>query len=69
VAPELLSHHGGEMNIYETIGVAWVIFTSVTASIAFLYLAFIGLRTIMNKQNISDANVPVEVKEMFKMAR
>ena len=57
------------MSIYETIGMAWVIFASVGASIEVLYLAYVGLKTIMNKQNISDANVPIEVKEMFKISR
>jgi hypothetical protein len=58
------------MSIYEAIGMAWVIFTSVIASVEILYLAFVGLKTILNKHNESrDHEVPVEVKEMFKIAR
>jgi hypothetical protein len=58
------------MSIYEAIGTAWVIFTSAIATVEILYLAFIGLRTIVNKQQeVRDSDVPVEVKEMFKIAR
>jgi predicted RNA-binding protein with PUA-like domain len=65
--------YGGEMSIFEAIGMAWVIFTSALASIAIVYLAVIGLRTVLNKQaekEMTDSiNVPIEVKEMFKIAR
>ena len=57
------------MSIYEAIGMAWVIFTSAIASVEILYLAFVGLRTIVNKPEARDSDVPVEVKEMFKIAR
>jgi len=58
------------MSIYEAIGMAWVIFTSVISSVEILYLAFVGLKTILNKHNETrDHEVPVEVKEMFKIAR
>ena len=60
------------MNIFETIGLAWVIFTSALASVAILYLAFTGLKVVVNKERKGDTetvNVPVEVKEMFKIAR
>ncbi len=61
------------MSIFETIGMAWVIFTSALASVAILYLAFVGLKTVLsNRTEQSDAEtvtVPVEVKEMFKVAR
>jgi len=57
------------MSIYEAIGVAWVIFASVVASVAILYLAFVGLKTYMNRQQPTDSEVPVEVKEMFKISR
>jgi hypothetical protein len=60
---------GGEMSIYEAIGMAWVIFTSALASVEILYLAYVGLKTIVNKPQTRDAEVPVEVKEMFKVAR
>jgi hypothetical protein len=58
------------MSIYEAIGMAWVIFTSAIASVEILYLAFVGLKTILNRHHESrDNEVPVEVKEMFKIAR
>ena len=58
------------MSIYEAIGMAWVIFTSAFATVEILYLAFVGLRTVLKKQEDSrDSDVPVEVKEMFKIAR
>jgi hypothetical protein len=60
------------MNIFETIGLAWVVFTSALASVAILYLAFVGLKVVVNKEGRGDTesvNVPVEVKEMFKIAR
>ena len=58
------------MSIYEAVGMAWVIFTSALATVAILYFAFIGLKTTMNRQlEPKDSEVPVEVKEMFKIAR
>jgi len=59
------------MSIYEAIGMAWVIFTSAIATVEILYLAFVGLRTVLKKQEDArdSDNVPVEVKEMFKIAR
>jgi len=58
------------MSIYEAVGMAWVIFTSAIASVEILYLAFVGLRSILDKQQEArDSDVPVEVKEMFKIAR
>ena len=58
------------MSIYEAIGTAWVIFTSAIATVEILYLAFVGLRTIIKKhEEVPDSEVPVEVKEMFKIAR
>ncbi len=58
------------MSIYEAVGMAWVIFTSALATVAILYFAFIGLKATMNRQlEPKDSEVPVEVKEMFKIAR
>lgn len=60
------------MNIFETIGLAWVIFTSTLASIAILYLSLVGLKAYVKKDARAETqgvNVPVEVKEMFKIAR
>jgi hypothetical protein len=62
---------GAKMSIYEAIGMAWVIFTSAIASVEILYLAFVGLKTKLNGHHYEsrDNEVPVEVKEMFKIAR
>jgi hypothetical protein len=58
------------MSIYEAIGMAWVIFTSAIASVEILYLAFVGLKTILQRhQETREPEVPAEVKEMFKIAR
>lgn len=58
------------MSIYEAVGMAWVIFTSALATVAILYLAFVGLKVTLNKnEEAKDSDVPVEVKEMFKIAR
>ena len=58
------------MTIFETIGMAWAIFTSALATVAIIYLAFVGLKVVIIKVSESkDGEVPVEVKEMFKIAR
>ena len=57
------------MTVFETIGMVWVIFTSTSATVAILYLAFVGLKVVINKDQDRDSDVPVEVKEMFKIAR
>jgi len=58
------------MSIYEAIGMAWVIFTSALASIGIIYLAIVGLRSVINKQAEAGAtDLPMEVKEMFKIVR
>lgn len=58
------------MSIYEAVGMAWVIFTSALATVGVLYLAYIGLRATLDEaQEDKESDVPVEVKEMFKIAR
>ena len=58
------------MSIYEAVGIAWVIFTSAIATVAIIYLAFVGLKVVISKnQDAKDSDVPVEIKEMFKIAR
>jgi hypothetical protein len=56
------------MTIFETIGVAWVIFTSLLATVAIVFLAYVGLKSLVVKEN-KDSEVPAEVKEMFKVVR
>ena len=60
---------GEKMSIYEAIGMSWVIFTSALASLGILYLAYVGFMTLIRKHEPRDGEVPVEVKEMFKIAR
>jgi threonine/homoserine/homoserine lactone efflux protein len=58
------------MSIYEAVGMAWVIFASALATVGILYLAYIGLRITLSKVlEGKESDVPVEVKEMFKIAR
>ena len=59
------------MSIFETIGMAWVVFTSALATVAIMYLSFVGLKVVVKKaeREAESVNVPVEVKEMFKIAR
>ena len=57
------------MTIFESIGMAWVVFTSSLATVAIIYLSFVGLKALVSKESKEVADVPVEVKEMFKIAR
>ena len=58
------------MSIFEAIGLTWVVFTSALATVGVLYLAYVGFMTLIRKrQDGQDGVVPVEVKEMFKIAR
>ena len=57
------------MSIFETIGLVWVIFTSAMATVAIIYFAYLGLRGTVLKAPADNPEVPVEVKEMFKVAR
>ena len=54
------------MSIFETLGLIWIILTSSLATVALFYLAYVGLKGLVNKK---DAELPTEVKEMFKIAR
>ena len=58
---------GGQMSIYEAIGLSWVIFTSGIATVGILYLSFVGVKVMVRRHQVRE-NVPVEVKEMFKIA-
>ena len=58
------------MSVFEAIGLLWVIFTSAIASIEILFLAYVGVKSLISKHEDSrDGGIAVEVKEMFKMAR
>ena len=57
------------MTIFETIGLAWVIFTSTVATVEIFYLSILGLKALLRREPQREIDVPVEVKEMFKIAR
>jgi hypothetical protein len=57
------------MTVLEAIGLAWVIFTSALSTIAIVYLAFLGFKTVLGVELKKAAEVPAQVKEMFKIAR
>lgn len=67
------------MNIFETIGMLWVIFTSVLSTLAIGYLTIVGLRTVVNanffmKKDVAGSTTDeetsrVDVKEPLKVAR
>ena len=57
------------MSILETVGMVWVIFTSTIATVAIIYFAYVGLKTTVLKATGENPEVPVEVKQMFKVAR
>jgi len=59
------------MGIFETIGMAWVIFTSALATVGIICLSVVGLKAVVKKaaKESENVSVPVEVKEMFKVAR
>jgi len=56
------------MNIYEAVGMAWIIFTSAIATLEIVFLAFLGLKTLFNA-NTGDSHLPAEVKQIFKITR
>jgi hypothetical protein len=56
------------MSIYEAVGMAWIIFTSSIATLAIVFLALVGLKTLVNKCWLT-TDIPTEVKEMFKISR
>lgn len=56
------------MTVFETIGMAWVIFTSSLATVGIIYLSFVGLKVVVKKEP-KDGAVAAEVKEMFNIAR
>jgi hypothetical protein len=57
-----------KMSIYEAVGMAWIIFTSAIATLEIVFLAFVGLKTLVSKSLVA-TDIPAEVKEMFKISR
>ena len=56
------------MSIYEAVGMAWIIFTSAIATLEIVFLAFVGLKTLLNKCFVG-TDLPAEVKDLFKITR
>ena len=55
------------MSIFQTIGLTWIILTASLATVAIFYLAYVGLKFLINKEK--DPGVPAEVKQVFKVTR
>jgi len=55
------------MSIFETIGLTWLILTAALATVAIFYLAYVGLKFLINKEKNPD--VPAEVKQFFKVTK
>ena len=52
------------MSIFETIGLTWIILTASLATVAIFYLAYVGLKFLINKEK--DPDVPAEVKHFSR---
>jgi len=53
------------MNVFETLGLVWIVLTSSLATVGLFYLAYVGLKALLKKE----AELPTEVKEMFRSAK
>ncbi len=53
------------MSIFETMGLVWIVLTSSLATLGLFYLAYVGLKALLNKE----VELPREVKEMFRIAK
>jgi hypothetical protein len=57
------------MNVYETVGLTWIIFTSSLATAGMVYFAYVGVKISIQKHQSASANeIPDEVRKMFKIA-
>lgn len=52
------------MDIFQTIGLAWIILTSACATVAFFYFAVTGMKT-----KLADAAKGAEVRDLERAAR
>jgi hypothetical protein len=53
------------MNIFETLGLIWIVLTSSLATVSLFYLAYVGLKAMLKKE----MELPNEIKKMFRIAR
>ena len=59
------------MNVYEAVGLTWIILTSLLATVGILYFAYIGVKISIKIHQGAIANeteIPAEVRKMFKIA-
>ena len=57
------------MNVYEAVGLTWIILTSLLATVGIFYFAYVGVKISIKMHQGAIANeIPVEVKKMFKIA-
>jgi hypothetical protein len=57
------------VNVYEAVGLTWIILTSLLATVGILYFAYIGVKiSIKMNQGAIDNEIPAEVRKMFKIA-
>jgi len=57
------------VNVYEAVGLTWIIFTSLLATVGILYFAYVGVKISIKKHQGASANeIPNEVRKMFKVA-
>lgn len=54
------------MSIFETVGMAYIIFTSSLASIAIAYLTYVGVRVVLRSAHNEEHTKP-DTKETGKM--
>lgn len=53
------------MSIFETVGLIWIVLTTSLGTVSFFYLAYVGLKAMLNK----GIELPIEVKKMFRVAK
>jgi hypothetical protein len=58
-----------EVNVYEAVGLTWIIFTSLLSTVGIIYFAYVGVEISIKKHRTgSSANeIPDEVRKNFKI--
>jgi hydrogenase-4 membrane subunit HyfE len=57
-----------DVNIYEAVGLTWIILTSLLATAGILYFAYIGVKISIKMHQGAIDEIPAEVRKMFKIA-
>ena len=56
------------MNVYEAVGLTWIIFTSLLATVGVLYFAYVGVKISIKNHQVASANeIPEEGRKIFKI--